>query len=175
MKQGWYVLRGNQQVGPFPAVEVLKMRQTKELQEYDFVWCAGMPEWRRLNEVSELKDAVDSSSFAQRRHPRFSALFPVWVYDSSNAWAACSQTLSIGGAGIQVANPLLLPGQEVALHFKSSKDIEKSFNLQAEIVGKKFKKEIMTAKSKVFYSMRFVDIPKEIESYLHKLSEKSAA
>lgn len=166
MELGWYVLRGDNQVGPFNKIEILKMRQTKEIQDYDYIWCDGMEEWKRINDVVELKSQIDSGSFFQRRYPRAKLLIPIWVHDHKEAWSACSVTLSQGGAGLLVSNPLLLPGQEVALHFKSTDENEKSFNLKAEIVGKKFSREVMTTKSKVHYSSRFIDVPGDVMDYI---------
>jgi len=175
MEAGWYILRGEKEVGPYHTTEILKMRQTNEVHDYDFVWCDGMGEWKRVSEVQQLQTHVDSGSFFNRRFPRVKLLIPLWVYDDTAAWSACSVTVSQGGAGLLVANPLLLPGQEVALHFKSTDQYEKSFNIRAEIVGKRFNREILTTKSKVHYSSRFLDIPKDVSEYLKQLTKTSVS
>ena len=47
----WYVFRDGQQFGPFSDATLRDLIQDKRLNEDDYVWCPGFPEWVRLGNV----------------------------------------------------------------------------------------------------------------------------
>ena len=52
MKKYYYLNSAQQQMGPVYADEFPRLGLTGET----FVWCEGMPEWKKANEVDELKE-----------------------------------------------------------------------------------------------------------------------
>ena len=52
-EKAWYVLKDNNNYGPFSKAEIIQMLQAKILYEYDFLWQPEMESWKRLAEITD--------------------------------------------------------------------------------------------------------------------------
>ena len=167
----WYVLKGKNRYGPFIFLDVVRMLQEKSVFEFDYVWRDGLDNWKRLAEVSEfeaskIRALISEHNpraplvFHSRRHKRFKYECPLVAHDNAQVWMGKTVELSEGGAGIQMENALILPGQNVYIHFKPG-PTSKPFNVLCEVVSKKYEKGISNKSALVVYGVKFINIHKQ--------------
>jgi len=176
----WFVLKGEHRFGPFSYVDVVRMLQQKTVYPFDFVWHAGMAEWRR---VAELKDFTpeairrlfgeaqktsgeSSGPFIQRRFRRKKYSARVIVHDNLSLWQGHGVEISKGGVGIRMANSIIVPGQKLHLHLSQSEDWP-AFNAICEVVSKKY----VNDSSPVEYGLRFLSMSQEVQEEFYKKVE----
>jgi hypothetical protein len=164
----WFVQKGTLRYGPFTYTGLVRALQEKSVYEFDFAWTEGMENWVRIAEhrdfqperIRELltnEPSGESGAFLCRAHPRLKFESEVIVHDDRTAWLGRSFEGSVGGSGLVIENAALYPGQVVRLHFASTTGLP-AFNVVAEIVNKKFVKEVKGVKTPVHYAVRFLEI-----------------
>jgi hypothetical protein len=167
----WYVLKGKNRYGPFIFLDLIRMLQEKSLFEFDYIWHDGLETWKRLAEVEDFhptkikallkeEDVENSQLFHRRRHLRFKYECPLVAHDNAQVWRGKTVELSEGGAGIVMDNAMILPGQNVYVHFKPG-PTSKPFNVLCEIVSKKYSSSIKDRSSSVVYGVKFINIHKQ--------------
>lgn len=167
-KEEWFVLKGKDRFGPFSYREIIRMLQEKQVFEFDYVWKAPMKTWSRVaelevfaaDEIEKMAGSDDPSLqqlFFRRRHVRAQHGASLIVHDNHKVWKGQSLEISEGGAGIQMSNSMLLPGQKVFVHFKPSDGLP-SFNVMCEIVNKKFVTGVRSSATPVTYGVKFLAI-----------------
>lgn len=181
----WYILRGENKFGPFEYGAMLAMIQKGELFDYNYIWSQGMENWIMLGDVDafskdrlalliQTKDPI-SHAFLQRAADRADVKIPILAHNDQHFFDGDCISISENGALVLLNNPLLLPGQNVYLHFKSTEFIEKSFNVLAQIVRKNFSRQRLNVKSGLNYAVRFVQVPElgqnEIQSLIKNYHE----
>ncbi len=178
----WHVLKGETKFGPFSFPELIKMLQEKIVFEFDFVWTTGMDNWQRIAELSEFKPEnikkLKSSLmpeikeiFFRRKHPRLNFDGLVIAHDRKQVWKGHAVELSAGGAGIIIENAILVPGQSLYLHFKAHGSVP-AFNVQGEIVSKKYVDKLSGRDAAVCYGLKFSNLDKNIFEYLIEQTTK---
>lgn len=183
----WFVLKGENQTGPFTIIDVVRMLQEKMIFEYDYVWKAGMESWKRVAEVADfgadfirdLKDAPDFKSiFFRRRFKRKEFGGTLIVHDNKKVWHGKSLEVSEGGAGLVMNNAMVLPGQTLYLHFRPSSQVP-AFNALVEVVSKKYVKSANSPETPISYGVRFLriqeDAKKSLQSYVRIPDEAKQA
>ncbi|MDZ4677541.1 MAG: GYF domain-containing protein [Oligoflexia bacterium] len=170
----WFVLKGKDRHGPYLYSGMIKMLQQKILFEFDYIWHQGMASWMRIAEVADFQpehirtiiksmSVIEASEiFFRRKHTRSPYECPVIIHDNSRVWKGHSIEVSDGGAGIIMENAMVLPGQNVYLHFKPGPH-SKSFNVLCEVVSKRYVKGIKDKNTPLVYGIKFINIQK-----LHK-------
>jgi PilZ domain/GYF domain 2 len=166
----WYVLKGKERFGPYGYTDVIHMLQDKSVFEFDFAWCKGMESWKRIAElsifsqskISELfgKTGTDEKVFFRRHYVRGKCNNAVVIHDNSKIWKGKAVEMSEGGAGVIIENALLMPGQNIYIHFKGA-GTAKPFNVLCEIVSKEFKDNIQHPATAVKYGVKFINIQKQ--------------
>jgi hypothetical protein len=169
----WFILKGENQFGPFSYVDVIKMLQQKIVFPFDMIWNANLDSWKRLAEMSEFQQDSIRKLFAQsgkkndvfvtRQYPRKPFTGRVVVHDNLTIWKGESFEISKGGVGIQMSNSLVAPGQQVIVHFRKTDDWP-TFNAVCEVVSKKF----VSDDSPVQYGLRFMSISQETQEEFYK-------
>lgn len=169
----WFVLKGEHRFGPFGLNEVVRMLQQKVVFPFDFVWHAGLPDWQRLAEVPEFqaerikamyeKNGKKSEIFMPRKHKRKKFSSRVIIHDNLTLWKGESVEISKGGVGVSMRNALVVPGQQVHVHFSGHDDLP-PFNAVCEVVSKKF----VSDDSPVEYGLRFVSMSPESQEEFNK-------
>jgi hypothetical protein len=145
----WYILKQNENYGPFCYLDLIQMLQSKTLFEHDFLWRSGRVAWKRLAEIEEfnpdrLKEVFKMLSdnkegeqkvFFRRRHPRAQYRCELIVHDKQKVYSAHSIEISAGGASFKVDNVSFELDSQVYLHFKPGGDVP-PFNAVCKIVSK---------------------------------------
>ncbi|MFZ3230501.1 MAG: GYF domain-containing protein [Pseudobdellovibrio sp.] len=173
--RAWYILKQNNNYGPFSQVEMIQMLQSKTLFEFDFVWKRGLESWKRLAEIPEFKpDQIreifqslppDSSSevFFRRRHARVEYVSSLVLHNRKKLFTAHSFEISAGGAGLVIEHADFAIDSEVYLHFSPSDQVP-AFNAVCKVASKFGNK----------YGMQFLNITAQAKESISKLTKKAA-
>lgn len=170
----WYVLKGENRFGPFSYNDVVRMMQQKVVFPFDYVWHTGMANWQRMVEFEEFKPetiralfqkAPKSAKevFSERKFKRKPFDGEVIVHDNMSVWRAQAVEISRGGVGVSMKNTVVVPGQNVIVHFRQHGDLP-AFNAVCEVVSKKF----VSDDSPVQYGLRFLNLTQEVQNELNK-------
>lgn len=169
----WFVLKGEHRFGPFGFNEVVRMLQQKVVYPFDFVWNAGLNDWKRLAEVPEFKSenirsvfekqGKKSEIFTARKHKRKKHATRVIVHDNLSLWRGESFEVSKGGVGVTMKNALVVPGQQVLVHFSGGEGWP-AFNAVCEVVSKKFVNDT----APVEYGLKFLSLSQEAQEEFYK-------
>jgi c-di-GMP-binding flagellar brake protein YcgR len=78
-------------------------------------------------------------------------------------WKGEGFEISKGGVGVSMANSVVVPGQQVFVHFKKHENYP-AFNAVCEVVSKKF----VNDNSPVQYGLRFLSVSQEVQEEFFK-------
>lgn len=146
----WYILKQNENYGPFCYLDLIQMLQSKTLFEHDFLWRTGRLSWKRLADIEEfstdrLKEVFKvlaeedkekaTEVFYRRRFPRARYKCELLVHDQHKVYSAVSMEISAGGASFKVPNVSFDLDSQVYLHFKPGGDVP-PFNAVCRIVSR---------------------------------------
>lgn len=182
-KRIWYVLKQNNNYGPFSKTELIQMLQGKTLHEYDFIWHEGLKSWKRLSEVNEFsvaevqaifktidsnKDETGNSIFLRRKHPRVKFESHAIIHDHKKVYKTVGVEISVGGAGLRIEDAKFEKDQQIYLHFKPGQNVP-AFNAICKVVSQKGN----------LYGVQFIKISGAVKStlteYLNGVDQKKAA
>lgn len=177
----WFILKGDDQSGPFSLHDLVKMLQDKTLFEFDYIWKPGQDSWKRVAEVTEfmpeqIKDlksskmSAISNIFFRRRFKRREFGGTLIIHDNKKVWHGKSLEISEGGAGLIMFNAMVLPGTTLYLHFRPSGNVP-PFNALVEVVSKKYVKGVQDFNAPMSYGVRFIKIQDEARQYLHDFAK----
>lgn len=180
--QEWYALKGENKFGPFSYTDVVKLLQQSVIYEFDFVWHPGLEGWKRIAELEAFsKDNIKllketslpevSQVFFRRRHKRVKYGGTILVHDNRHVWKGQAVEIGEGGAGVLMENSLVLPGQQLFLHFKPGDGVP-PFNAVCEVVSKQYLNTAKTPNSSVKYGLKFKAISSEAESVIKEYTKK---
>lgn len=178
----WYILRGEMKYGPYEYSALLHMIQKGELYDYNYVWAPHMESWSMLGDLQEFsKDRLArliqtqdhlSGAFIKRGSPRLDVDLDVYGHNEINFFDGKCLSISDNGALLLMNDPLLLPGQQVVIHFRAGEKNPQGFNVVAEVVRKNFTKQRLNVKSGLHYAVRFLQVQKsgqeQIQNWLLK-------
>lgn len=144
-KNSWFILKGEEKFGPFPYLDLVRMLQEKNLNEFDFVWNSKMSNWARVADCEDFsaeriktllteQSGKDTNVFFRRRFARAEYASSLVVHNNLRIWKGESFQISAGGAGLILENCKLKKGDEIYLHFKPGLKVP-PFNSQCEIVA----------------------------------------
>lgn len=174
----WYILKQNENYGPFCYLDLIQMLQSKTLFEHDFLWRTGRPAWKRLAEIEEfssekLKEvfkmlAQDNKEkvekvFFRRRHVRAKYKCEVLIHDKQKVYSAHSIEISSGGASFKIENVSFEVDSQVYLHFKPGGDVP-PFNAVCKIVSR----------AGALYGVSFVHVSTSAKDSIVKFTKKAA-
>ena len=185
VRPDWFVLKGENKFGPFAYFDILKMLQQGAVFEFDFVWHEGLDGWKRLaelpdfakNQIQALRQSEGPETrnvFSQRRHKRVLCHGEILVHDNKKVWTGHTVELSEGGAGVVMQNAMLLPGQDIHMHFKPAEGMP-AFNAMCEIVSKEYVAELKSRETPIRYGLRFKSLNLETQKILKDLAQKKIA
>lgn len=178
----WYVFRQGRQFGPYSYLEMVKMLQTKNLGEFDFVWSTGFNTWIRLGQVPEfspeaieklrqMADPKIEQVFFRRRFPRIPISAKVWVHDQKRIWQGQAQEMSAGGLGVLLRLIEDIDIKDVlVVHFP--RDVLPglpTFNAIAEVVSVR---QVSDLDKKI--GLSFLKINQDVQLHLHLVTQKAA-
>jgi hypothetical protein len=143
----WFALKGSLRFGPFAYTELIRLLQEKSLHDSDFVWHAGLKEWKKVAELPQFNsEAIRKlresgltgldEVFFRRRHARMSHDGSILMHNNQKVFRGKSLEISAGGAGIVLETNTLEVGHQAFLHFKPAKDLP-PFNAVCEVVSRR--------------------------------------
>jgi hypothetical protein len=169
----WYVLKGENRFGPFGYPDVIKMLQQKVIFPFDFIWHTGMENWKRVAEIEDFNsdkvrrlfsEKEKTDLFIARKFSRKKYDARVVIHDGTSLWRGEGFEISKGGVGLTMQNALVIPGQQLTVHF-SHHDDWPAFNAVCEVVSKKF----VTGKdAPIQYGLRFLSLSQEVQDEFYK-------
>lgn len=170
----WFVLKGENKFGPFSYTDVVKMLQQKVVFPFDFIWHGGMEKWQRVAELADftednIRKLFDEGGkkkkdlFVERQHKRQKFTGRVIVHDNLTLWKGEGFEISKGGVGVTMKNSLVVPGQQVFVHFKGEGQFP-AFNAVCEVVSKKFVNDA----APIQYGLRFLSLTQEVQAEFYK-------
>lgn len=170
----WFVLKGENKFGPFSYTDVVKMLQQKVVFPFDFIWHAGLEGWKRVAELNDFTEenirqlfeatgAKKKEIFAERQHNRKKFEGKVIIHDNMTLWKGEGFEISKGGVGVTMKNALVVPGQQVFVHFKGEGQYP-AFNAVCEVVSKKF----VNDDTPIQYGLRFLSLTQEVQDEFYK-------
>lgn len=178
-KRIWFVLKQNNNYGPFSKVELIQMLQSKTLHEYDFIWHEGLPAWKRLSEAQEFsvseikflfekykskKDTTPETVFHRRKFPRAKLNSQAIIHDKKKIYKSVGVEISEGGAGLFIEDAAFEKDQQIYLHFKPLNEVP-AFNAICKIVSKKGN----------VYGVQFLKISAAAKSSIAQFTKKKVA
>jgi len=170
----WFILKGENKFGPFSYTDVVKMLQQKVVFPFDFIWHAGLERWSRVAELSDFTEENIRNLFAtnggkkkdvfvERQFKRKKFEGRVIIHDNLTLWKGEGFEISKGGVGVTMKNPLVVPGQQVFVHFKGEGTFP-AFNAVCEVVSKKF----VNDNTPIQYGLRFLSLTQEVQDEFYK-------
>lgn len=177
-KRQWFVLKQNNNYGPFSKLDLIQMLQSKTLHEYDFIWHENMTAWKRLAEVQEFsvqeirllfdkyakKQDASDKVFFRRKYARAKVDSHAIVHDKKKIYKSVGVEISEGGAGLMIEDGEFDKDQQVYLHFKPAPEVP-AFNAICKIVSKKGN----------IYGVQFLKISAAAKTYIANYTKKKAA
>lgn len=148
--RSWYILKQENNYGPFSQLEMIQMLQSKTLFEFDFIWRHGLDSWKRLAEVTEyapdrIKEifetmkntpqSTDKEIFFRRKHARAQYGSSLLLHDRKKLFKAESFEISSGGAGFIAHDVQFELEKQLYLHFKPSDQVP-AFNAICKVVNR---------------------------------------
>ena len=177
--QEWYILRGEMKYGPYEYSALIHMIQTGELFDYNYVWAPHMESWMLLGDIQDFsKDRLAqliktqdhlTGSFIKRGSPRIDVDIDVYAHNDSNFFDGKCTSISDNGALVLLNDPLLLPGQEIVIHFRNGENNSSGFNVKAEVIRKNFTKQRINVKSGLHYAVRFLQVQKSGQDQIQNM------
>lgn len=160
----WFILKGDDKIGPFSYAAMIQMIQKNELYDYNYVWAPHMDSWVSVGETEDFsKDRLArvfennsdlQGAFERRRSPRAAVEIPVYAHDNQKFFDGKSLSVSTNGALLLLNTPLLLPEQQILIHFKA----DVAFNARALVVRKHMTRSRINVKSGLHYAVRFTEV-----------------
>jgi hypothetical protein len=176
----WYILKHEENYGPFTTLEMIQMLQSKTLHEFDFVWKQNQASWKRLADIEELgpdkikfiyeqvhgdkSSSVGQKSFYRRRYSRAKYKCELLVHDNQSVYSAESLEISAGGACFKIDEVSFKLDAQVYLHFKPGRDVP-AFNAVCKVVSVNGNK----------FGVAFVNISSAAKDSISKFTKKMAA
>lgn len=173
--RAWYILKQNNNYGPFSQGEMVQMLQSKTLFEFDFIWKKGLESWKRLADIPEfhsdnmkemyqtLAKDPNSEIFFRRRHARVEYQSSIIIHNKKRVFKAHSLEISAGGAGIVIDNVDFKLESELHLHFCPSESVP-AFNTACKVVSRSGNK----------YGVQFSNVTTLVKDTISKFTKKAA-
>ncbi|MBL7542291.1 MAG: DUF4339 domain-containing protein [Bdellovibrionaceae bacterium] len=181
-EKAWYVLKDNNNYGPFSQAEIIQMLQAKIIYEYDFLWQPDMESWKRLAEIPDfsrtnLKKLIQSGDpeiselFFRRRNVRVNYGCSLIVHNNKQIFKGRSLEISAGGAGVFIDTNQFAPGQNLFLHFQPGDGVP-PFNAVCTIISKEFHTNPISKANEYKYGVKFTSISQNIKQKIQEFAEK---
>lgn len=149
-ERSWYILKQENNYGPFSQLEMIQMLQSKTLFEFDFIWRHGLDSWKRLAEVPDYNpdkikeiyenmknkpSSTDKEIFFRRKHARAQYGSSLLLHDRKKLFKGESFEISAGGAGFTAHDIQFELEKQLYLHFKPSDQVP-AFNAICKVVNR---------------------------------------
>ncbi len=181
----WYVLMGEIKYGPYDYKTVIKMIQSNQLMDFNYVWAEHLENWTPIYQLEEFskdrfelllqKESDYLSSFIQRKNDRIDVKIPVMGHNMIRFFDGEIVSLSKSGALCLLNSPLVQVGDKIKLHIKIRDEKGSPFNVECEIIRKNYSKQRLNAKSGLYYAVKFNEVQDVGEKLILKWIQQAAA
>lgn len=164
----WYVLIGEQKYGPYDYKTVIKMIQSNQLMDFNYVWAEHLESWTPLHQLEEFskdrfelllqKESEYLSAFVKRKNERIEVKIPLIGHNNIRFFDGEIVSISQNGALCLLNSPLVQVGDQIKLHVKVSSENEAPFNLECVIIRKNYSKQRLNSKSGLYYAVKFNEV-----------------
>lgn len=164
----WHVLIGEVKYGPYDYKTVIKMIQSNQLMDFNYVWAEHLESWTPLYQLEEFskdrfelllqKESDYLSAFTPRKNNRIEVKIPIIGHNTIRFFDGEIVSISSSGALCLLNSPLVQVGDQVKIHVKVKNENEIPFNLECEIIRKNYSKQRLNAKSGLYYAVKFHDV-----------------
>lgn len=178
-KEAWFVLKGDHRFGPFDYLELVRLLQERNMNEWDFVWTKRLPRWCRAANLPEFHPATIqhlretlseqlggavNEVFFRRRFARAAFEGSILIHNNQKLYRGRSIEMSAGGLSLHLAESDLKVGDTVHLHVKPSRETP-AFNSACEVMSRRVLNS-GDPKSPVVYGMKFVGLEDRVKTEL---------
>lgn len=179
----WYLLRDNNQSGPFEVREIVEMLQEKKAFEYDYVWSPSLTAWERISECSffqpeKIKPFLNAkktshSQHFRRRLARVEYGASLVLHNNKKVWNGTGFEVSGGGASVEVPLQSFEKGEVLIVHYRPSKHVP-AFNVHCEVMScVKIKDDNKVDKYRL--GLRFIRVNNSSQQVLRQIVAPKAA
>lgn len=178
----WYLLRGNNQSGPYTYQEVAVLLQEKKAYEYDYVWAPSLTAWERISECQNFKpdllnpflngNNTKVSPHFRRKNARVEHGVSLVLHNHKKLWNGQGFELSASGASIEIKAKSFKKGESVVIHYRPSKFVP-AFNVHCEVVS--CQRLEPTGEERYRVGLRFVSVNGLAQKAIRELVAAKAA
>jgi hypothetical protein len=180
----WYVLVGEQKYGPYEYKSVIRMLQTNQLMDYNYVWAPHLNSWTQIHQLEEfsaskfqlmIQNEPDfMQAFVKRTQVRKAVDVPLLGHNHLRFFDGQIVSISEAGGLCLLNSPLIQLGDKLKLHIKSDNETSPAFNVECEVIRKNFSKQRLNSKSGLYYAVRFHDMqPVGLQTIQNWISSKA--
>lgn len=178
----WYLLKGQNQFGPFHFQEIVTKLINKEAFEYDFVWSPGMMTWKKVSECNQfhesnllplVKKVKGSSPHFRRKNERYEHGASLVLHNYKKLWNGKSFELSSSGGSVVIEGNSFNKGEIVLIHYRPSRMVP-AFNVQCEVINCQ-KIEPTNNVDQFRVGLRFVKINEMAQSAIKHIAHQKIA
>lgn len=185
-KEAWFVLKGDHRFGPFEYLELVRLTQEKNLNDWDYVWTKRLPKWVRLSSLPEfhvetiehLRESLSqqlggsvNEVFFRRRFARAAFESSILVHNNQKLYRGRSLEMSAGGLSLVLSEGDIKVTDHLHLHVKPSRETP-AFNSACEVMARR----VLNAadpKSPVVYGLKFVGLEERVKSEIDGWATRS--
>lgn len=158
----WYVKIGAHTYGPYHYKTLIKMLQTNQLMDFNYVKNEQLTDWTPIYRVEQFsqkklksllkKEAHYESFFIKRQGERAQVEIPVTGHNSLKFFEGEIVSISESGALCFLNSENLMVGEKIKLHLNSH------LNIEGEIIRKNYSKQGANSREGLFYAVKFTEV-----------------
>ncbi len=179
----WYLLKGENQSGPYFYSEIVQMLEDKKAFEYDYVWTPTMTSWERISEcenfeAEKLKPFLRNQNTKcpiqfRRKEARVEIGVSLVIHNNKKLINGNSFELSATGASIEITGNEFSLSELLVVHFRPSKRVP-AFNVHCEVISYT---KILTAINieKYRIGVRFIKVNNYAKTVIREIINLGAA
>ncbi len=185
-KEAWFVLKGDHRFGPFEYLELIRLTQEKNLNDWDYVWTKRLPKWMRISTLPEfhpetiihLRESLSqelggavNEVFFRRRFARAAFEGSILVHNNQKVFRGRSLEMSAGGLSLVLPDGEIKLADKLHLHVKPSSETP-AFNSSCEVMTRRVLNS-GDPKSPVVYGLKFVALEDHVKTEIDGWATRS--
>lgn len=185
-KEAWFVLKGDHRFGPFEYLELVRLTQEKNLNDWDYVWTKRLSKWTRISSLPEfhvetiehLRESLSiqlggsvNEVFFRRRFARAAFEGSILVHNNQKLYRGRSLEMSAGGLSLVLNVGEIKIGDRLHLHVKPSRETP-AFNSGCEVMQRRVL-NAADANSPVVYGLKFTELEERVKTEIDGWATRS--
>lgn len=149
--------------GPYEHKTILAMLENGEVQDYNYAWSADLSKWTLIGDVPEF------ANHSIKEFAEVAIQVPIYGHNEQHFFDGECTAISKTGAILNLNTPLLVPGQDFLVHFKTNSKNPEGFNLITQVIKKTFTKQRIKVNSALHYAVRFLQVPDRGHKFINEM------